>query len=188
MKKYCSIKLLFFGSVLTAILVLSFQVALRSQEMNKSHPLPKVGDRAPDFSLPDFDGKPFTLSEMKNNKAVLLWFTNLCKGCEGKLSEVEQFKNLFEKRGVEIAVVSQLGEDKKTVEDFIQKYKLSFRFLYDPDGKATERYSGKYVPDTCPLKNIYIISKEGKITYVSHLPGADESEIVEQLSKTIGEK
>lgn len=187
MKLHRLIKSLFLGSVFTTILVLSFQAALWSQELTKSWSLPKVGNSAPDFSLQAFDGKSFILSEMKNNKAVLLWFTNLCSGCEKKLSEVEGFKNLFEKKGVEIAAVSLLGEDKKTVEDFIQKYRLSFRFLYDPDGKATERYSGKYVPDTCPLKNIYIISKEGKITYVSHLPGADESEIIEQLNKTIGE-
>ncbi len=44
------------------------------------------GDLAPDFSLEDFKGKEFTLSnELKETKAIILWFTNLCKGCTRKI-------------------------------------------------------------------------------------------------------
>ncbi len=177
-----------FSSVLATMLVFSFQNTLWSQEMTKNRPLPRVGDTAPDFTLQDFGGKSFSLAALKNSKPILLWFTNLCSGYEKKLSEVEKIHNLFQKRRVEmveIAAVSQLGKDKNTVEDFIQRYKLSFRFLYDPDGKATELYSGKYIQGTCPLKNIFIIQRGGKISYASHLPGVDEKELLSQLERTI---
>ena len=34
----------------------------------------KVGDRAPDFTLPDQDGKPVTLSSFQGKKNVVLAF------------------------------------------------------------------------------------------------------------------
>ncbi len=51
--------------------------------------LPSVGEKAPDFSLQDFKGKEFTLSKLEGKKAVLLWFTNLCGGCQSKFGEME---------------------------------------------------------------------------------------------------
>jgi peroxiredoxin len=43
--------------------------------MPKSETLLKVGDRAPDFTLQDYNDKPFTLSEIvKKGKVLLLFF------------------------------------------------------------------------------------------------------------------
>ena len=94
--------------------------------------------------------------------------------------------NLELSKGIEIAAVSQLGMDRETVENVIRKNKLTLKFLYDPKGKATELFSGKYFPGACPLQNIYIIQKDGKIAYASHYPGVEESEIKAQLIETIG--
>ncbi|HEY4716604.1 MAG TPA: peroxiredoxin family protein [bacterium] len=144
--------------------------------------IPEVGEHAPVFSLNDFSGEKFSLSrELKNNKAVLLWFTNLCKGCQRKIPEMEKIKNIYEKKGIEVVAISVLGEDRNTVENAIQQNKITLRFLYDPKGRVTELFSGKYYPGTCPLKNIFIIGKEGKILYANHYPGTEESEIMNTL-------
>jgi peroxiredoxin len=100
---------------------------------------------------------------------------------------MEGFKNHYQEKGIEIIAISQLGKDKKTVEDSIRKNKLTLRFLYDPQGKVTELFSGKYVPGVCPLQNIYIIQKDAKIAYRNRYPGVEESEIIEQLDKIRGE-
>ena len=34
----------------------------------------KVGDKAPDFSLPGSDGKTYSLSDLKGKTVVLAWF------------------------------------------------------------------------------------------------------------------
>lgn len=145
--------------------------------------LPEVGATAPDFTLKDFKGKDFTLSKLKDKKTVLLWFTNLCGGCQSKFGEMGKIKNLYEKKGVEIVVVSILGKDRKTVEDIIRRKKAAFRFLYDPQGNVTKLFSGEAVPNTCPLQNIFIISKNGKIVYADHYPGVDEAGITTLLDK-----
>jgi len=66
-----------------------------AQENDKAV-IPKVGDKAPDFSLQYFDGKPFTLSKIAKNKPVLLWFTNLCSGCLSKLPFLEVLNKKFQ--------------------------------------------------------------------------------------------
>lgn len=160
-------------------------LVLPQEQRTQKLSLPKVGDQAPDFTLLDFKGRRFILSEQKSRKAVLLWFTNLCEGCLSKLPAMENLKTIFEKKGADFIAVSQLAKDRKTVEDVIQSCKLTLRFLYDPDGKATERYSGSYVPGTCPLQNIFVIQKNGTITYASHFPGVEQSELHELLGKVV---
>ena len=142
---------------------------------------------ATDFSLIDFNGKKFTLSdELKNSKAILLWFTNLCKGCLEKIPEMEKMKNLYKERGIEFVAISVLGKDRKTVQDVISKKEVSFRFLFDPEGEVTRLFSGKYVPGTCPLKNLFIVNKDRKILFEGRYPGIEEEEIEYVLNKVVG--
>ncbi len=107
--------------------------------------------------------------------------------CKAKFPKMEELKNYYQGKGIEIIAISQLGEDKKTVEDSIRKNKLTLRFLYDSIGKVTELFSGKYVPGVCPIQNIYIIQKDAKIAYTNRYPGVEESAIIEQLDKIRGE-
>ena len=145
-------------------------------------------ESAPNFSLNDFQGNKFTLSdELKNSEAVLLWFTNFCGGCTAKLPEMERIKNLYEKKAVKVVAVSVLGEDRKTVEDVIQKKAVTLKVLFDPQGIATQLFSGKQVTGTCPLENLFIINKSGKIIFASHYPGIQEDEIEHILNKRRGD-
>lgn len=147
-----------------------------------------VGQQAPDFTLQDFKGGNFILSSSMKGKAVVLWFTNLCEGCQSSIPDMERLKSQYEKKGVEFVAVSVLGRDRKTVESVMTRHKVSFRFLYDPDGKATASYAGRFVEATCPLKNIYIIRKGGEIAFMSHLPGVDEKILAGQIENAAGQK
>ena len=40
----------------------------------------KVGDKAPDFTLPGTDGKTYTLSQMRGKNVVLAWFPKAFTG------------------------------------------------------------------------------------------------------------
>ena len=175
----------FGGTLIAARMLLGtvFTQTSASAQTSNNRVVPKVGDLAPDFSLQDFKGNKFTLSKLTKTKSVLLWFTNLCEGCQLKIPEVLELKSLYEKKGIDVLAISVLGKDRKTVEEVIRKNNVTVRFLYDPKGEATERYSGRYVEDTCPLKNIFIIKKGGKIVYASHLSGASLNELTTQLNK-----
>ncbi len=145
----------------------------------------KAGDLAPDFSLVDFQGKKFTFVKEKNDKVRVFWFTNLCVGCRSVILEMEKIKKLFEKKQVEIVAISQLGEDRATVERIVKEKNLTFRFLYDPQGEATSKYSGAYTPGTCPLKSLYIVRKNGFIQFASHFPGVPPATVVNEIEKAL---
>jgi peroxiredoxin len=169
------------------LLLLLGTIALQAQTTGPRRDMkivPKVGDRAPDFSLQDFGGNQFMLSKLTKTKGVLLWFTNLCEGCQSTLPDVQKLGSVYKRKGIEIVAVSVLGEDRQTVEEVLRKNNVSFQFLYDPKGESIERYSGKYVEGTCPLKNMFIIERGGRISYASHLPGIDAKELSGQLEKT----
>lgn len=167
-----------------AILILP-GLGLAGQREPQPKELPSVGQKAPDFALQDFKGKRFTLSKCKDREGVLLWFTNLCEGCRSKFKRVEELRKEYGGKDVEVIALSQLGKDRKTVEDAIETNHLTVPFLYDPDGVVTTLYSGAYVPGTCPLTNLFLINKQGTIIYATHYPGAPESEISRQLASLI---
>ncbi len=145
----------------------------------------KVGDVAPSFSLTDFQGKKFSYTKGKSSKVRLFWFTNLCSGCQSVILDMEKIKNTYEKKGVEIVLVSQLGTDKATVEQAIKDKKLTLRFLYDPKGEATSLYSGRFTIGTCPMKSIYVIGKTGTIRFASHFPGTRTAELISQIDNAL---
>jgi len=144
---------------------------------------PSVGDKAPDFTLKDFQGKRFTLSKLKGPEGALLWFTNRCEGCQSKFGEMEKFNSEYSGKGIEVIALSQLGKDRKTVEEAIRVNHLTVRFLYDPNGEVTGRFSGRYLPGTCPLTNLYAIDKDGIIAYATHYPGVPEAEVAGELAR-----
>ena len=172
----------YFAAACLLLATIFSQTTASAQRSNNSV-VPKVGERAPNFSLQDFNGDKFTLTTLTKTKGILLWFTNLCEGCQSEIPEVLKLKSLYEKKGIDVVAVSVLGEDRETVEDVMREYNVAFRFLYDPAGEATARYSGKYVEGTCPLKNIFVIERGGKIAFASHLPGTDQQELTNQLDK-----
>jgi len=170
--------------ILLMIVPLVFPRAGRAQQGEPpSAKVLSAGDKAPDFTLADWQGKPFTLSTLKGHEGALLWFTNLCAGCQSKFGEMEKLKREYAGKGVEVIALSQLGKDRKSVDEAVQVNHLTLRFLYDPDGEVTTLYGGRYVPETCPLTNLYIINKDGMIVAATHYPGVPEAEIASELAK-----
>jgi len=175
----------FYSSVLVVGAMLGLAIPCQAgPDDADAKKIPSVGDAAPDFTLNDFQGKRFTLSGLKGKDGALLWFTNLCEGCTSKFGDMERFKSQYSGKGIEVIALSQLGKDRKPVEEAVRAHHLTLRFLYDPDGKAAMQYSGGYVPGTCPLTNLYVVDKSGTIVYATHYPGAPETEIAAVLART----
>lgn len=66
-------------SVAVACLVLA-PVMAAQQPQAPTEPKLKVGDKAPDFSLPGTDGKTYTLAGLKGKTVVLAWFPKAFTG------------------------------------------------------------------------------------------------------------
>jgi peroxiredoxin len=154
-----------------------------AQQRYRGKAVANVGEIAPDFELKRFDKGTFKLSDATNRGPVVVWFTNLCRGCQSQIPAFTTLRAKYAKNGVNFVAVSMLGEDRSTVERMVKEKGITYPMLYDPTGSATTKWSGAYVKGTCPLQSIFVIEKGGRITLADHLPGV---EIVE-LDATIKE-
>mgnify|MGYP001589722312 CR=1 FL=1 len=112
-------------------------------------------DMAPDFSLVTLDGTTVTLSEFRNKKAVVLNFWgSWCPNCHRNMPKLSDMAKKYDS-SIQVLGVN-ISEHKARVQNFQQKYAISFPLLLDDDGTVARLYGVDYT-------NTHIlISKDGK--------------------------
>lgn len=124
---------------------------------------PKVGDKAPDFTLKGSDGKTYKLADFQGKKAVVVaWFpkaftpgcTAECKSFREKSDDMKALKN--------VAIFTASVDDAETNAKFAKSLDLDYPILADPD-KATAKAYGVLGPRGVAQRWTFYIDKEGTI-------------------------
>ena len=98
-----------------------------------------VGDKAPDFTLPDQDENPISLSSYKNQK-VIIWFFPKAS-TPGWTNEGIGFRDELEKySNLNIAVIGVSADPPKKQKKFVDKYNFNYPFLCDESHEMLESY------------------------------------------------
>ena len=99
----------------------------------------EVGTKAPEFTLPDQNGKYHSLKDYAGKKVILYFYPkDNTPGCSKQACGFSERYPMFTEKG---AVV--LGISKDSVEShkkFEEKYGLAFTLLADPERKVIEAY------------------------------------------------
>ena len=99
----------------------------------------EIGMKAPDFTLPDKDGNPVTLSSFLGQRVVLYFYPkDNTPGCTRQACAFAQSYGEFEKRGITVIGISK--DSVASHQKFAEKYDLPFILLSDPDRTAIEAY------------------------------------------------
>jgi peroxiredoxin len=128
----------------------------------------KVGDMAPDFTLPSITGRKVTLSQYRGKKNVVLSFVPAAwtPVCSDQWPGYNIVKNLFDKNDATLLGI--------TVDNIPTLYawtnqmgKLWFPVLSDffPHGKVAETY-GVLRSDGTAERALFVIDKKGMIRYI----------------------
>ena len=118
---------------LVAALVLAFTKMARAGE------LPKVGQLAPDFSLPDQNGVVHSLKEFSGKWLVLYFYPkDDTPGCTQEACAFRDDLHKLTALGAEVVGISV--DDGKSHAEFAQKYHLPFPLLADSDKEVAARY------------------------------------------------
>ncbi|GAP94556.1 thioredoxin-dependent thiol peroxidase [Leptolyngbya sp. NIES-2104] len=127
-----------------------------------------IGDRAPDFALPDTDGNTVKLSDLKGKRVVLYFYPR--DNTPGCTKEACGFRDAYEQyQSQEIIVLGVSTDDAKSHQKFVKKFNLPFPLLIDEGGKVSEQYESyglkkfmgkEYLGIT---RNTFVISSDGTI-------------------------
>lgn len=99
----------------------------------------KVGDKAPDFTMPTDGGGTVTLSKLRGKPVVLYFYPK--DDTTGCTAEACGFRDSFPDYGKTGATVIGVSRDSVASHDkFKNKYQLPFTLASDAEGKVTEDY------------------------------------------------
>jgi thioredoxin-dependent peroxiredoxin len=99
----------------------------------------KEGDKAPDFTVNDGEGKTVRLKDLRGKKVALYFYPkDDTPGCTKEACAFRDSFAKFKKRGIEVLGVSL--DSEASHKKFAAKYKLPFRLLADTEKKISEAY------------------------------------------------
>ena len=147
----------------------------------------EVGTRAPEFTLPDQNGKMHSLEDYRGRRVILYFYPkDNTSGCTKQACGFSDRYPQFTEKGVEI-----LGVSKDSVEShkkFEEKNGLAFTLLADPERKVLEAYDvwkekknyGKVSMGV--VRTTYLIDENGVIIRAN-----DKVKAAEDAEKMLGE-
>jgi thioredoxin-dependent peroxiredoxin len=101
--------------------------------------MPAAGDAAPDFELPDQDGRPVRLSDLRGQTIVLYFYPRAdTPGCTTQACGVRDRTAEYDAAGARVIGVSP--DPVKAIRKFADKYGLGFTLLADEDHAVAEAY------------------------------------------------
>ena len=126
----------------------------------------KVGDTAPDFSLPDRTGKTVRLSDFRGKKAVVLYFypKDDTPGCTKEACSFRDQYQDFADVGAEVIGVS--SDSPESHGKFVDKFKLPFVLVADSGGDVRKRYGVPATLGLLPGRVTFVIDKQGVVRHV----------------------
>jgi peroxiredoxin Q/BCP len=141
----------------------------------------RVGDNAPDFTLPSQMGDNVTLSEYFGKKNIVLYFypKDETRGCTREACEFRDRYEVFTSLGSEVLGVS--SDTLESHKSFATHHGLPFLLLSDEDGKVRKLYGVPSTMGIIPGRVTYIIDKKGVVRHVFSSQFQPEQHIEEAL-------
>ena len=100
--------------------------------------MPKEGNKAPDFSAKDQNGKTVTLASLKGKKNVVLYFypKDMTPGCTTEACDFRDHHKKFKNT----VVLGVSIDSPERHQKFIDKYNLPFTLIADTNQKVVNKY------------------------------------------------
>jgi peroxiredoxin Q/BCP len=149
-------------------------------------PTLKPGDDAPNFSLPDNQGRQVNLNDFKGKWVVLYFYPkDDTPGCTTEACHFRDDFKLLENLGAQ--VVGMSIDDSFSHKKFAEKYNLPFPLLSDASGEVASLYGAlnNFLVIKLAKRYTYLINPQGKIAkiYLSVDTSKHSQEIIEDLKK-----
>ncbi|HEX8306241.1 MAG TPA: thioredoxin-dependent thiol peroxidase [Jatrophihabitans sp.] len=148
-----------------------------------------AGDPAPDFTLPDADGKPVSLAEFRGRRVIVYFYPAASTpGCTKQACDFRDTLDSFANEG--FAVLGISPDKPAKLAKFRDNQKLSFPLLSDPDRQVLGAYGaygekklyGKTVQGV--IRSTFVIDADGAVELAQY--GVKATGHVAKLRRDLG--
>lgn len=136
------------------------------------------GEPAPEFSLPDIDGKTVSLSQFRDKTVLIAFWSTWCSRCEEELTFLrDQFDGRDDVAVILINQDSERTVSIKRIEELRTKLDLRFPILVDSGLVLWDRYGINALPTSL------VIGRNGKVLFMeSNFYWASPEKILQAVS------
>ena len=147
------------------------------------------GDEAPDFTLPDADGNPVTLSALRGRPVIVYFYpAAMTPGCTKEACDFSESLPDLGKAGLTVLGISPDAPAK--LARFRDKEHITFPLLSDPERRVLAAYGAygekmNYGKKTMGvIRSTFVVGADGKVEKVYY--GVKATGHVERLRKELG--
>ena len=142
----------------------------------------KVGDKAPDFTLPGTDGKSHKLSDYKGKAVVIAWYPAAFTG--GCTIECKSFRDAADAiKAYDVAYFMASTDTPEKNAEFAKMEQANFPLLSDPEKKVAAAY-GVLSPRGTATRWTFYIGPDGTIQYIDKAVNQQIQELSNGTCKT----
>jgi thioredoxin-dependent peroxiredoxin len=129
--------------------------------------LPQVGAAAPEFTLPNEEGKQSSLKDFRGKWVVLYFYPkDFTSGCTLQARNFQRDMAKYEERNAVIVGVSM--DSAESHKEFCAKEGLNYRLLADTTAKVSQAYNSviEHEGNRYSARNTFVIDPQGKVARV----------------------
>jgi cytochrome c biogenesis protein CcmG, thiol:disulfide interchange protein DsbE len=143
-------------------------------------PPPKVGARAPAFSLQRLEGKgSVSLASLRGKTVVLNFFASWCRPCKREAPDLESLWRRYRSANLVVLGVDS-GDARSDARRFLEAHGVTYPIVFDPGEKLAQ---GPYALPGLPVT--YVINPAGRIVGNPVIGPVSDKGYSEQFSREL---
>ena len=130
------------------------------------------GDPAPDFTLPDADGKEHSLASLKGKAGtVILFIATQCPVSNAYNERMQKLSEEYRAKGVNVVGInSNVKELAPEVKSHAAEKGLTFTILKDTGNVVADQFNAQYTPEA------FLLDGSGKLVYHGRIDNSKNAE------------
>ncbi len=173
-------RLLAVGALVGIVVLVA--VSRRNGDVSPPGDASDHGERVPEVTLSDFEGKRFSLSDYRGRPLVVNFWASWCPFCIAEMPDFEKVHRSLEGEvaflGIDQCETCQ-GGTLAAAKDLARKTGVTYRLAEDPDGSVFVAFGGSSMPTTV------FIDARGRV--VDHVGGMlTEAQLRDRIRRLFG--
>ena len=166
------------GRLVVVFLVVGL-IALLAWGLVQAEKTPLEEGMAPDFTLTSFDGRTYTLSELRGNVVIINFWASWCPPCREEAAYLERTWRKYKDKGV-IFIGVDYADAEKPALAYIDEFDITYFNGPDLGTRISQSYNIKGVPET------YYVAKDGSLRG-NHIGPLFEPELDNRIDELLSE-